>query len=198
MDAKEIIDVAEKDRKFYETSGGGVTISGGEPLFQPDMLVALLEECRKRALHTAVETCGYASEEIARRIFPLTDMILFDCKHMDPAQHKLWTGRDNETILRNLRIAAEETDAKLWIRLPLIAGVNDSEENQEALIAFLTPMKARVDAIWLLPFHRLGISKLASMGMSTEPQEGFGPPSEARLAQMLERFEKAGFVAKRG
>lgn len=196
--AKDVVDLAAKDYRFYKTSGGGVTFSGGEPLMQPDFLETMMRDCRERGLHTAIETCSFASDATVRRIFPLADLLLLDIKHMDPQEHKKWMGQDNTQILKNIRYAAEETNATLWIRLPLIAGVNDSDENQTALLDYLAPFASRVDTIWLLPFHRLGISKLESLGQDTSPQEDFLPPSAERLEQLRARFEAAGYQAKIG
>ena len=121
-EAGELVDTLERDRVFFDASGGGVTFSGGEPLAQPEFLAACLRECRRRGLHTAVDTCGLAPRETLLEIARLADLVLYDLKHMDSDRHLEETGVGNRAILDNLR-ALNESDANLWIRIPLIPGI---------------------------------------------------------------------------
>ena len=193
LTAAEVMEQVKKDMLYYKTSGGGVTFSGGEPLMQPDILEELLQRSRAEGIHTAIESCGFAPPEVAKRIFPQADMLLLDIKHMDPEEHRRLTGQSNQRILENFLFAARETEAAIWVRMPLLSGINDGEENLERLIEFLEPVKARIEAVWFLPFHRLGISKLESMGLSTQVQEGFSPPASERLETMSLRLTEQGY-----
>ncbi len=122
----------ERDRPFFESSGGGVTFSGGEPLSQPEFLASCLRACRERGLHTAVDTCGLAPRDVVLEIAGLTDLVLFDIKQMDPEAHRRHTGADNRLILENLRLLSA-TGTEIWVRVPLIPGVNDDVANLEDL-----------------------------------------------------------------
>ena len=147
----------EKDRIFYDESDGGVTFSGGEPLAQPDFVAALLDACRNREIHTAVDTSGYAPESVVRDVLARADLILYDLKLMDETRHRHYTGVGNRRILENLRIAASLGPA-LIVRIPLIPGINDDAENLGRTAAFLSDLPAlqRVD---LLPFHSIADGK---------------------------------------
>jgi pyruvate formate lyase activating enzyme len=154
---RDLIDELERDRIFFERSGGGVTFSGGEPLAQPGFLVACLSECRLRSLHAAVDTCGLASRQILLEIAGLADLVLFDLKHLDPARHRAETGVDNRLILENLR-ALSGRDTEIWIRLPLIPGFNDDSTNIEATAEFLESLPRRHRA-FVLPYHGIANGK---------------------------------------
>lgn len=149
--ASDLVDLVERDRPFFEASGGGVTFSGGEPLSQADFLTACLQACRERGLHTAVDTCGLAPLEVVVDVARLTDLVLIDLKHMDPETHRRYTGADNRLILENLR-ALSSVETEVWVRVPLIAGVNDDDANLEALGRFLTSLPRR-HHVFLLPYH---------------------------------------------
>lgn len=148
----------EQDAAFYSRSGGGMTLSGGEPLLQADFAVALLRQARARRLKTAVETCGMVPATSVRAAARYLNYVLFDIKHMDSAAHEARTGRPNTRILENFRILAEEfPDVPILARTPVIPGFNDSEEAIAAIAAFLKPFeRVRYE---MLPYHRLGTQK---------------------------------------
>lgn len=159
----EIMAEVEKELPFFADSQGGVTFSGGEPLTQPDFLEALLVACGAKGVHRAVDTSGFAPAETVLRIARHTDLFLFDLKHMDPAEHRRATGVDNAPILANLRLLAG-SGARLQLRLPLIPGVNDGEENilQTGRLAASLP---GVHGIDILPYHATARGKYAKLGL---------------------------------
>jgi pyruvate formate lyase activating enzyme len=161
MSVEEVLQEVEKDRLFYESSGGGVTLSGGEVLAQKNFAVQLLEACRKRMLHTAIETSGFAPWDQVREVAEACNLVLYDLKHMDPVMHERYTGVSNELILENARRLADFKE-ELIFRVPLIGGVNTDEENVRALARFVK--RTPVREVHLLPYHRLGESKYAKLG----------------------------------
>jgi pyruvate formate lyase activating enzyme len=191
----ELVDELERDRSFFSSSGGGVTFSGGEPLSQPIFLTECLETCRERGLHTAVDTCGFASTGVVRRIAKLTDLVLFDLKHMDPEEHERHTGTDNRLILENLR-ALSDTDVEIWIRFPLIPEVNDGEANLDAMASFVDTLPRR-HPLFVLPYHATGVAKRGRI--AREPQNGdFRRPTELELAAVVGRFRDRGLEVHAG
>ena len=185
----------EKDRIFYEQSGGGVTLSGGEPLAQPEFSLALLEACRAAGFHTALDTSGLASWDTLARVAAAADLILYDLKMMDEAAHKKYTGVSNVQILKNLADLAG-MDKPIHIRIPLAGGVNDDEANIRATIAFLRPLSAvrRVD---LLKYHKGGQEKYRNLGQELCFRI-FAPPSEERMEEIRRSFTDAGFSVSIG
>ena len=154
----DVLNVVEQDMAFYARSGGGLTLSGGEPLLQSEFAVALLREARARRIKTAVETCGMVSAETIRAAAEYLNYVLFDIKHMDSALHEAQTGLPNRRILENFRILAEEfPDLPILARTPIIPGFNDSEKAIDAIAGFLKPFE-RVE-YEMLPYHRLGTQK---------------------------------------
>ena len=154
----DVLNVVEQDMAFYARSGGGLTLSGGEPLLQSEFAVALLREARARRIKTAVETCGMVSAETVRAAAEYLNYVLFDIKHMDSAEHEAQTGLSNRHILENFRILAEEfPDLPILARTPIIPGFNDSEQAVTAIAQFLKPYD-RVE-YEMLPYHRLGTQK---------------------------------------
>lgn len=166
MDIGEILACVLEDRDFYETSGGGLTVGGGEPLMQWQAVYALLQACRREGIHTAMETCGQAEAGVIEQIAPLVDLFLYDLKHMDTHKHRALTGVGNETILKNM-VWLLEQGYRVRARLPLINGCNTDEHALRAVAAFLAPWRDTpcLDGVDLLPYHRLGIQKYESLGM---------------------------------
>lgn len=148
-----LIHLVERDRPFFEQSGGGVTFSGGEPLMQPEFLRECLELCKSRGLHTAVDTSGYASARSLLGLLLATDLVLFDLKIIDPAEHAAYTGVDNAGILENLKLL-DEKGAQIWIRVPFVPGITGSDENIEAIGEVVSRLK-NVSRVSLLPYHGL-------------------------------------------
>ncbi|VGO15288.1 Choline trimethylamine-lyase activating enzyme [Pontiella desulfatans] len=157
--AEELARIIEKETVFFDQSGGGVTISGGEPLMQPAFLLDLLKACGKKGIHRVVDTSGFADPETLLEIAGHTELFLFDLKHMDPAAHKKWTGVDNRIILENLQLLAK-SGASIIIRIPLIKGINADEENIRASAAFIASLDGARKPIDLLPYHNIAASKL--------------------------------------
>ncbi len=160
--AAEVFDKVRRDKPFYDSSGGGVTVSGGEPLTRIDFVEELFTLCREASIRTCAETCGCVSGETIRRAAAVTDLFYFDLKLMDPAAHRRWTGQGNETILRNARFLAE-SGASILFRQPLIPGVNDGEENIAATAAFIRSLGREDLGLQLIAYHRLGTSKYAAL-----------------------------------
>jgi pyruvate formate lyase activating enzyme len=155
----EVVERVLRDRPFFEKSGGGVTISGGEPFSQAGFTLALLEAFKTHGIHTAVDTTGFAPWDIIEKALPNTDLFLLDLKNMDVSAHKAATGVGNELILENARrIAAAE--GKIQIRVPVIPRFNASEENIREVGRFVKELGAAVTAVQLLPYHAMGVPKL--------------------------------------
>ena len=157
---EETLKICLQDRPFYEESGGGITLSGGEPLSQPDFSSALLHALKKENLHTTLETSGYAPVEIFNKVSSLADLILFDIKHYDAGCHTEGTGADNSLILENLKSALNRKKPVLP-RLPVIPGYNDSFEDAHGFVALLKSMS--LDRVQLLPFHQFGEQKYEAL-----------------------------------
>ncbi len=158
---EEVLRVILKDKLFYDTSGGGATFSGGECMLQPDFLASLLRLCRENRVHTAVDTAGCVPFRSFEKILPCTDLFLYDIKLMDPEKHREYTGAGNEIILANLARLLR-AGQHVWIRVPIIPGVNDTIEEMRRIRAFLTD-NGYPEKVELLPFHRMGESKLAAL-----------------------------------
>lgn len=157
VELTELMKELEKDIIFYDSSRGGVTISGGEPLSQADFTLALLKSCKKKDIHTAVDTCGFGKSEALDKIANYTDLFLYDIKLMDKEKHVQHTGVENDLILQNLKLLAAK-NKRIWIRLPLIPSVNDDEDNIKAT-AQLIRSTAGIEQVNLLPYHNAAREK---------------------------------------
>ncbi len=160
MTVEEAFEVVAQDEPFYRNSGGGVTISGGEALLQWEFTLDLLKRSKEANFHTALDTTAYCKWEHMEKVLEYTDLILFDIKNMDPEKHKEKCGVDNKLILENLKKAVKKT--KIWLRIPLIPGYNDSEESMR-LIADLA-VKTNAEKLSLLPYHEYGKQKYPRVG----------------------------------
>jgi pyruvate formate lyase activating enzyme len=184
-----IMKIIVKDIPFYDTSGGGVTISGGEPLLQVDFLLELLERCGKHDIHRAVDTTGYAEPDIIEAVAAKAELFLFDLKLMDSAKHKKYTGVSNRKILRNLeRLAAMGAD--IIIRVPLVPGINIDDENIEQTGAYVATLPG-VRRIDLLPFHNAAGNKYRKFGLTYRTPDIL-PPAADQLRAVVKRLEKFG------
>ena len=190
MTVDEVIVQIAKDLIFYDESGGGATFSGGEPLMQPDFLAKLLERCRKQAIHSAVDTSGYAPADIFNHIAARSDLILFDLKLMDDGAHRFYTGVSNRPILENLAAAARG-GRRLRIRFPVIPGITDRQENLRRMIDFLQPLEGVRD-IDLLPFHRIADGKYGRLGLQNR-MKSTRPPSRKAMKRIGALFREGGF-----
>lgn len=157
-----VLDELLEDRAFYEASGGGVTLTGGEPLVQPSFTAALLHACKAAGLHTALDTSGHVPWTVIATALPAVDLMLYDLKHLDPREHRRHTGATNALILENLR-RLSEVGVPIEIRIPVVPTVNDAPDHLEAIGQFLGSLD-NVVAVRLLAYHRLAGSKYASVG----------------------------------
>ena len=179
MSVGQVLAEIEQDRSFYDQSGGGVTFSGGEPLMQPDFLLELLKACGSQDLHRTVDTTGYGPVELLRAVAESSELLLFDLKHMDSRRHQSLTGVPNEPILDNLTMLAK-TDRTLWVRIPLIPGVNDNADNLTATARFLggLPHPPRVQ---ILPYHSSARGKYQRLTQPYALAQAL-PPTRQQLA----------------
>jgi pyruvate formate lyase activating enzyme len=184
-----------RDRIFFDESGGGVTFSGGEPLAQRRFLTECLEECRRHEIHTAVDTCGYAPREDILEVASLADLLLFDIKILGDEEHRRLTGVSNTLILDNLRAVADR-HPRIWLRVPVIPGINDHEDNLNGT-ARLAASLPGVRRVCLLPFHRAGTAKTACAPTDSAVPE-LEPPTAERMRAMAGRFEAAGIPTSIG
>jgi pyruvate formate lyase activating enzyme len=185
---QELIQEVKKDMVFYDESKGGVTCSGGEPLYQPGFLQLFLEASKAENLHTCVDTSGYAHWKKLKNIIPFTDLFLYDIKHLDAVSHKDATGVDNSTILRNLEklVAAR---SKVQIRFPLIPGFNDKPKHIEDLINFIANnLQGEIEGIILLPYHDLGSSKYGKFGISRKGS--YSEPDTEIIKKLVTTFKE--------
>lgn len=188
----EVLHEVLRDENVYRESGGGVTFSGGEPMAQPEFLTACLEACRQAGVHTAVDTCGLASRETALAVAHAADLLLWDVKVLDSRRHSELVGAPLEPILDNLA-AVGGVGTPIWLRLPLVAGLNDDEEQLAAVVALATATTA-VARVSVLPYHATGTGKLHRLGVG-DPHPGLAPPSRERLESMVGRLIAAGVNA---
>ncbi|MHA1380211.1 MAG: glycyl-radical enzyme activating protein [Candidatus Helarchaeota archaeon] len=195
MTVEEAIKEVEKDRPFYEKSGGGVTVSGGEGFMQPKFLKSIFQECKNRGIDTAIETCGYANWAVLEEILEYIDLILVDIKHMDDARHEKLTGKSNKLILDNIRKMAE-LRKKIIIRFPLIPSYNDSEDNIRKTGEFVKELEG-VNEINIIPFHRLGESKYEHLDREWLVGD-IKPPSQEKLEEVKKILESYGLKVKIG
>ncbi|HDZ41735.1 MAG TPA: glycyl-radical enzyme activating protein [Bacteroidetes bacterium] len=193
----ELLDIAKKDMVFIEESGGGVTFSGGEPLVQDDFLSEALKLFRNEGIHTVVDTSGYARRSVIDKILPLTDLFLFDIKHLDPAKHKKFTGVSNDLILANYKHILEK-GKKVIIRIPLIPGFNDDEGQLNALRDFVAGRQGtNIERVDLLPYHRIGSSKYRKFKLEYRMQN-IEQPSARRMNEVKDFFAASGVNVKIG
>lgn len=191
---RELISEIERDRIFHEESGGGVTLSGGEPVAQPHFTAALLAACRERGIHTVLETCGFARPDVFQPIARLAGAVYFDLKLVDDAAHRRYTGVSNRWILANLdQVAAE--GAALTVRIPVIPSVNDTEAETAAFARYMA--SRRVRAVELLPYHRIGAAKYQRLGREYLMPDTPEPSSDA-MAWFRDRLAGEGLHVKIG
>jgi pyruvate formate lyase activating enzyme len=189
MSVEELVEVVEKDRIFYEKSGGGVTITGGEPLSQPSFLYALLDALKKQGFHTAIETSGFGDWACLENIRPKTDLFLFDLKLLDSRKHREVTGVDNAAILSNLKKLIE-TGSNVVVRIPVIPGYTADDGNIEEIFRFVVSL-GKIKTIHLLPYHNLGRSKYRYSGREY-PLPSLEPPRAQDVARLKVQAENAG------
>lgn len=189
MSIDEVFDEVRRDTAFYSNSGGGVTASGGEPLSQADFVVELFRQCKRIGIHTTMDTCGYASVSALEKVLPETDLVLFDLKLMNSWQHRRFTKKNNGEILRNARLVVAE-GVPMFIRIPLIPGINDSEENLVEIARFVSKLDNKLH-IDLLPYHRFGESKYKMLDRDYQLTD-VKSPNDEQLQRVMEIFKRYG------
>ena len=190
---EEVMAAILKEIPIMDSSAGGVTFSGGEPLAYPKELKKLLVKCGAEGIHRAVDTSGYAKRAVIEYILPHTDLFLYDLKHLDTDIHRKWVGVDNAIILENLDFIAA-SDKAYHVRIPLIEGVNTTDENISATIGFLKSLKRAPDRVGLLPYHNIAANKYEKLGRVYE-DKGLSEPSKERQLEILNTFIDNGFDA---
>lgn len=188
MSVEEVMDVVRKDWLFYENSGGGITFGGGEPTAGGEFFLNLLHAAHDEGLHITVDTCGFCPEDRFAEIMKLSNLLLFDCKHMDPEEHRKLTGQDNSLILRNLE-AALSSSTEVRVRMPLIPDLNDAEENLAAMARFLGRFNRH--EVEIMPCHAFGKSKYAALGRACPDVRQYAPEE---LAIVKDRFVRQGLL----
>jgi len=192
LTAEEVIKEIEKDLVFYEESGGGVTFSGGEPLKQSEFLKSLLNCCQEKKIHTAVDTSGYISWEILDKIIPKVDLFLYDLKIMDSKKHKKYTGVYNEIILENLK-KLSSIHNNIFVRFPVIPGINDDYQNIREIGEFLSSLK--ITQVNLLPYHHIGMDKYKRVGRTYKLAD-IRSPSKEKLSEIFAILRKFNLNVK--
>ncbi|MHC1749688.1 MAG: choline TMA-lyase-activating enzyme [Cellulosilyticaceae bacterium] len=189
---REVLDVIVQDKDFYWSSGGGVTIGGGEMTMQGEFAAEILKQCKKQAIHTAVETCGHTNWSTYELLAPYTDLFLYDIKHIDTDLHKQLVGVNNDKILSNLENLFK-IGANVVVRMPLIKGYNDSIEALVGAMEFIKRVSAghNLKGIEILPYHKLGITKYTQLDMQygIENDPGYTPEELEKLNKFISQFD---------
>ena len=191
----EIIDIVEKDRIYYRRSGGGLTLSGGESLTQPDFAVALLKTAKERGINTAMESTGFADFSVISRYLPYLDLYLMDIKHMNSAKHKEFTSQPNELILENAK-KITDAGARLIVRTPVIPTFNATKEEIGEIAKFASSLKG-VTQMHILPYHRIGTDKYKGLNRDYS-LTGIEPPSKELMNELLEVVNSYGLKGQIG
>lgn len=192
----EVLEEVRRDQVYYRRSGfGGMTLSGGECLAQPDFSAALLRAARESGISTAIETTGYADWSVIERLLPYVDTVLMDIKHMDSEKHRVFTTRDNTRILENAKRIAQAAE-RLVIRTPVIPTFNDTPEEIRAIAEFAVSLE-RVREMHLLPYHRIGSDKYAGLGRVYEMAH-VQPPDKETMQRLLAVVRQAGLAGQIG
>lgn len=195
MTVREAIDRVKQDKLFLVSSGGGMTVSGGEALSHPDFSANLFAAAHAEGLHTAIESCVFAPRDVVDKVFAHVDLGLLDIKHMDSAEHKRLTGVPNERILENIRHIHNDLQVPVILRVPVIPGYNDDEQNILAVGKFAAVLGEDVP-VNLLPYHRLGDSKSESLGQPRELR--IEVPADEHMQTLKALVENCGVKAQIG
>jgi len=202
---EKLLTIIEKERVHIDQSGGGVTFSGGEPLMHPDFLIEMLDACGEKDLHRAVDTCGFVPSKTLLEVARRTDLFLFDLKLIDPVQHKKWTGVDNQLILKNLKLLAEN-GANINIRIPLIKNVNTDEKEIREMAEYIAGLLSKNREsefaapnrmVNLLPYHNIASGKYQKLGIPYYEGD-MDEPSEAEIQKAIEVFNSFGIETEVG
>lgn len=193
---EDVIAEVMRDALIYEQSGGGVTITGGEPTSQPDFLRALLQSCKENGLHTVMETCAYVGWGVFEKVLPSVDFVFVDIKLCNPQKHEQYTGVDNALILQNciaLNKYAAEHAMQLVVRTPVIPGINDSEAEIVSIAEFIKENMPAVNIYELLPYHRLGRGKYQNIGKEYSLLD-LEPPAEEKMRKLRSVVARYNFA----
>ena len=193
---RQVLDKVLQDKLFMDGSGGGMTISGGECLMHPEFTAALLYAAKQEGIHTAVESCSFASRNVVDQVFQYVDLALLDIKHMDSNKHMEYTGVPNEQILDNILHVYHDLKVPVSIRVPTIPGYNDSDENISAMAQFVSERMGKDVEVHLLPYHRMGESKNESLG--NEMNLSIEGPAQAHMEHLKTLVESFGLKAQIG
>ena len=185
VSADEVMEEVLRDKVFYETSGGGVTLSGGEPLYQADFALEILKKAKEAGIHTAIETCGFASKQTVEKIAEYTDLFLFDYKETNGELHRQFTGVDNAVILENLRLI-DSLKRDIVLRCPIIPTCNDRQEHYNG-IASVASSLANIKKIEIEPYHSLGEGKYSALGREITT---FRTPTDTEIADIIAAVQK--------
>ena len=197
LSVEEVFEQVAADRNFYERSGGGVTLSGGEPAAQPAFAGALLARCKAAGIHTALDTCGFARWDVLDTLLNNVDLVLFDLKHMDPQKHRDYTGVLNDLILDNAHRIYHDRKLPMRIRIPVVPGFNATPENLAATARFVVESLGKDVPVHLLPYHGLGDAKYERLEHNgTRP--AIPPPEEERMREFKVLMESFGLAVYRG
>jgi glycyl-radical enzyme activating protein family len=192
---KEIMELIEKDRPYYRRSNGGITLSGGECMCQPEFAYGLLHASKELGFTTAVETTAAVDYQIVEKLLPEIDFVLMDIKHMDAAKHKEFIGKDNKIVLDNA-VKIAKSGANLIIRVPVVPTFNDTPEEIQAIAEFAKSLPG-VKKLHLLPYHRLGRDKYTGLNRDYKLDEILPPPNE-KMEKLLDIVLKAGLDGQIG
>lgn len=190
---QEVMETVEKDRPYYYRSGGGLTLSGGESLCQPEFARDLLRAAKERGINTALESMGCADYQVIDSILPYLDQYLLDIKHMNPAKHKEFTGKSNALMLENAAKIAHSKKTRLSIRVPVIPTFNDTVKEIEDIAAFAGALGG-VEKLHLLPYHRLGQDKYEGLGREYLMKDIL-PPDQRHMERLLQAAQRASGLA---
>lgn len=193
MLVQEVMDEIRKDVDFYKSSGGGVTLSGGEFTHQYEFALSLLKKCKEEGIHTTVETSGYCEWDKLRHLLKYIDLVLYDLKIFDQHKHKNYTGVSNKLILDNLK-KINDLGALHIIRMPLIPTINNNQENAQRMLTFLSTLKSPV-TIQILPYHNYGLFKYDLLGIEYTLRH-ITPPSKVEIDQFMNYFKNPRFIVQ--
>ena len=190
MTVDDLMDIVSDDAVFFHQSGGGVTVSGGEPMMHPEFVREFFEACHDEYVHTCIETTGCVPWETMKPVMEHTDMVLYDIKHMDTEVHKQLTGIGNEMIHENLKHLLNETQCSVIVRCPIIPGCNDSRENLEATAKFIK--EAGGNIVHILAYHRMGMGKYEGLCREYGLDEELETPSDETMQEIQKIFQSYG------
>lgn len=191
VDVDYIMKEIEKDTLFYRNSGGGVTFGGGEPLLYPDFISAVANRCLSEGIPVAIETCGFTPWRNFEKILDNIDLVMFDVKHMDPKRHKELCGRSNQLILDNLKRLSQRDDVEVVVRVPIIPGLNDTENNVNNTARFVASLNGNIKGVEILPYHKFGEKKYERLGRKYT-LKGLKIPSDEHMQDIKGTMEGYG------